>query len=79
MPLPPYLPIDPDAKALLQIRARAENPSLSGKNNAFDAFIGVEQSIRAFDLVHHGCREGIVVVGAVQGEDDDRRFGGVVR
>jgi hypothetical protein len=71
MPIPPYLPIDPDAKSLLQICARAENPSLSGKNNAFDAFIGVEQCVCVFDFVHHGCREGIVVVGAVQGEDDD--------
>lgn len=66
------------SKALVEIRAGAEDPPMPRHNDAFHAVVGVKHGVRVFDLGAHRVREGIVVVGAVQGEDDDGGLGGVV-
>jgi hypothetical protein len=61
----------------LQIRARAEHPPVARLHDAFDAVVDVEERVGEFQLAGHSHGEGIVVLGAVEGhEDDGRHFGG---
>ena len=73
-----FTPNKPD----LQVRAGAEHAAVAGHDDAFDAIVGVEEGEGFFHFGHEGGGEGVVVVGAVEGEDDDggrgRGAGGVV-
>lgn len=63
------LPIKPQ----LQIRTRAENLAGASEHDAFHAVVCVEERVRVLELEHHGVGEGIVVLRAVEREDDDGR------
>ena len=72
---PPSIPMIP--KRLLppheppiEIRSRAENPSVACDDDAFHAVVDVEELEGVFELVHHGFGEGVVFARAVELEDD---------
>lgn len=67
-------------KPIVQICACTKYLALATcHNNAFYAVIAVEKCVCGFELRLHGWCEGIVVLWAVQGQDDDGRVARVVR
>lgn len=56
----------------LEVSASAEDTPVTRNDNDLDAVVDIEHAVRLLELQHHGSREGIVVLGAVQREDDDR-------
>lgn len=56
----------------VQICARAKNASVARHNDTFDALVDIEHGVRRLDLLAHRVCEGIVVLRAVERENDDR-------
>jgi hypothetical protein len=65
------IPTRPLSKPNSQIRARAENAPAARHDNALDALVGVEHGVRGFNLRAHRVGESIVVLRAMERENDD--------
>lgn len=76
--LPPPIPIPASSEPNLQICPRAKDAPRPRDHDAPDALVPIEQLVHGHHLRHHGVGEGIVLVGAVQREDDDAGVWGVV-
>lgn len=64
------LPARPIPKPYIQIRARAEYPSRTRHYDALDPLVDVEHGVRSLDFLAHLVRKRIVILGAVQREDN---------
>lgn len=67
-------PTRPLSKPNIEIRARTKDASVACHDDALDAPVDVEHGVRGLDFLAHGVCKGIVVLGAVEREDYDRRF-----
>ena len=71
--MPARLPSPFDRKAHVQIHSRAEEAlSVTREYDTFYSVVGVEERVGVVYLVAHGFGEGIVVLGSVELEDEDR-------
>ena len=62
------------APAAVQLRARAEEISIPGHDDAFDAVVLVEEAVDAIEVFDHGVGVGIVSGRAVECHNDYGRY-----
>lgn len=72
------LPTHTLPKPIIQIRARTKDPSMARHNDASHALVYIEHGVCGFQLRLHCVGECIVVLRAVECEDDDGCIFGMV-